>query len=82
MSDQFPALAGPSVTRDPPMAKVAFGYTLQSQASPRFSVAFVTVVFVRLGSVPLALIFGVIGVLCLVVLGWALYRKNRGKRRA
>jgi len=44
--------------------------------------AFVTVIFVRLGSVPLALVFGVVGVLCLVVLGWALYRRNRGKRRA
>lgn len=41
---------------------------------------FVTWVFVRLGSIPLAWVFGVVAVISLVILGWALYRKRRGER--
>lgn len=43
---------------------------------------FVAVVFRSLGSMPLAVVFGVIALLCLGVLGWALYRKRRGARTA
>lgn len=39
--------------------------------------AFVTWVFVRLGSMPLAAVFGVITAISLMILGWALYRKQR-----
>ena len=42
--------------------------------------AFVTWVFLRLGSGPLAVGFGVIAAISLVILGWALYRKRRGKQ--
>jgi Flp pilus assembly protein TadB len=41
---------------------------------------FVTWIFVRLGSVPVAVVFGVIAVLSLLILGSALYRKRRGSR--
>jgi Flp pilus assembly protein TadB len=41
--------------------------------------AFVAWVFVgQLGSVPLAVGFGVVAAMSLVILGWALYRKRRG----
>ncbi|MBA2323540.1 MAG: hypothetical protein H0V92_05820 [Pseudonocardiales bacterium] len=43
--------------------------------------AFVTVVFLRLGSITAAVVFAVVGVGSLAVLGWALYRKRRGSRR-
>lgn len=42
--------------------------------------AFVTWIFVRLGSVPLAVGFGVVAAISLVILGWALYRKRRGEQ--
>jgi hypothetical protein len=42
--------------------------------------AFVTWIFVRLGLVPLAVGFGVVAVISLVLLGWALYRKRRGEQ--
>jgi hypothetical protein len=42
--------------------------------------AFVTWIFVRLGLVPLAVGFGVVAVISLVILGWALYRKRRGEQ--
>lgn len=41
---------------------------------------FVTWIFVRLGSIPLAVVFGVVAALSLVILGWALFRKRRGNR--
>jgi hypothetical protein len=41
---------------------------------------FVTLIFIRLGSTPLGVIFGVIAVISLGILGWALYRKRRGRR--
>lgn len=40
--------------------------------------AFVTWIFIRLGLTPLAVVFGVIAVISLGILGWALYRKRRG----
>jgi Flp pilus assembly protein TadB len=43
--------------------------------------AFVTWIFVRLGLVPLAVGFGVVAAICLVILGWALYRKRRGEQK-
>jgi hypothetical protein len=39
--------------------------------------AFVTWIFVRLDSMPLAAVFGVLTAISLVILGWALYRKHR-----
>ena len=42
--------------------------------------AFVTWVFLEHGSVPLAVGFGVIAVISLLILGWALYRKRRGEQ--
>jgi Flp pilus assembly protein TadB len=42
--------------------------------------AFVAVVFDRLGSIGLAVVFAGVAVLCLLVLGWALHRKRRGSR--
>jgi hypothetical protein len=35
-------------------------------------------IFIRLGSIPLAVVFGVVAAISLVILGWALYRKRRG----
>ena len=43
-----------------------------------FLSAFVTWIFIRLGSTPLAVVFGVIAGISLGILGWALYRKRRG----
>ena len=43
--------------------------------------AFVTWIFVRLGLVPLAVGFGVVAAICLVIFGWALYRKRRGAQK-
>lgn len=42
--------------------------------------AFVCGVFVWLGSIPLAVIFGVLGLGCLGALGWATARRRRGLR--
>ncbi|MGH4012746.1 MAG: hypothetical protein ACRDSL_02160 [Pseudonocardiaceae bacterium] len=42
---------------------------------------FVTWIFIRLGSLPLALVFGVVAAISLVILGWALYRKRRGEQQ-
>lgn len=41
---------------------------------------FVTWIFVRLGSIPLAVVFGAVAVISLLILGWALYRKRRGEQ--
>ncbi|MFN2494865.1 MAG: hypothetical protein ABR608_03010 [Pseudonocardiaceae bacterium] len=41
---------------------------------------FVTLIFLRLGSPPLAVVFGVLAAISLVILGWALYRKRRGEQ--
>lgn len=44
--------------------------------------AFVTWIFaVRLGLVPLAVGFGVVAAISLVIFGWALYRKRRGAQK-
>jgi hypothetical protein len=44
--------------------------------------AFVTWIFmVRLGLIPLAVGFGVVAAISLVILGWALYRKRRGAQK-
>jgi hypothetical protein len=43
-----------------------------------FLCAFVAVVFVVLGTWPLAVVFGAVGLASLGALGWALYRKRRG----
>ena len=44
--------------------------------------AFVTWIFVaRIGSIPLAVGFGVVAAVSLVILGWALYRKRRGEQK-
>lgn len=40
--------------------------------------AFVTWIFIRLGSTPFAVVFGVIAAISLGILGGALYRKRRG----
>lgn len=40
--------------------------------------AFVAVVFLKLAAITLAVTFAVIALLCLAILGWALYRKRRG----
>jgi VIT1/CCC1 family predicted Fe2+/Mn2+ transporter len=40
--------------------------------------AFVTVIFVLLGSIPLAVVFGVLTLVCLGILGWARARRRRG----
>jgi membrane associated rhomboid family serine protease len=42
---------------------------------------FVTWIFVRLGSMPLAAAFGSVAAISLVILGWALYRKRRSDRK-
>jgi len=42
--------------------------------------AFVCGIFVWLGSVPLAIVFGVLALGCLGALGWATARRNRGRR--
>lgn len=41
---------------------------------------FVTWIFILLGTVPLAWVFGVIAAMSLVILGWALYRQRRALR--
>jgi hypothetical protein len=40
---------------------------------------FVTVVFIRLGSVPFAAVLGVIGLISLVDFGWVLYLRHRSE---
>ncbi len=40
--------------------------------------AFVAWIFIRLGTTSLAIVFGVIAIISLGILGWALYRKRRG----
>lgn len=40
--------------------------------------ALVTWIFIRLGSTPLAVVFGVLAAISLGILGWALHRKRRG----
>lgn len=42
--------------------------------------AFVTWIFIRLESIPVAVVFGVVTAISLVILGWALYRKRRGEQ--
>lgn len=42
--------------------------------------AFVTLIFIRLGLVPVAVVFGVVAAISLVILGWALYRRRRGEQ--
>jgi Flp pilus assembly protein TadB len=42
--------------------------------------ALVTWIFIHLGSTPLAVVFGVIAAISLGILGWALYRKRRGRQ--
>lgn len=41
--------------------------------------AFVTVVFVVLGSPAWAVVFGVLALACLGILGWAIRRRSRGR---
>lgn len=43
--------------------------------------AFVTGIFVMLGSIALAVVFGVVAGLSLLALGWALLCKRRGEQR-
>ena len=42
--------------------------------------AFVTGIFVWLDTIPLAIVFAVLTVACVVVLGWAVQRRRRGAR--
>jgi Flp pilus assembly protein TadB len=42
--------------------------------------AFVTVIFVWLGAVPTAVVFGILTLACVVAFGWAMHRKRRGAR--
>ncbi len=42
--------------------------------------AFVCGIFIWLGSIPLAIVFGVGALGCLGTLGWAMTRRNRGRR--
>jgi uncharacterized SAM-binding protein YcdF (DUF218 family) len=43
--------------------------------------AFVAWIFVRLGMASLDVGFGRAAAICLVILGWALYRKRRGAQK-
>ena len=43
--------------------------------------AFVSWIFFRLGSIPLAIAFGVVAVISLLILGWALRRKRRSAQK-
>lgn len=44
--------------------------------------AFVTGIFVWLGTIPLAVVFGVVALACLGAFGWAVTRRRRGQRHA
>jgi Flp pilus assembly protein TadB len=42
--------------------------------------AFVTGIFVWLGTIPVAVVFGVLTVACVIAFGWAVHRRRRGAR--
>jgi hypothetical protein len=72
-----PATGGPGPDEASPEGRRALQLHAGIAAIAVVLSAFVTWIFVRLGSIPFAVVFGVIAAISLGILGWALYRKRR-----
>ncbi|NMH98369.1 hypothetical protein [Pseudonocardia acidicola] len=77
---EVPGIGGPGSDESSPDGQRALRLHARIAAVAVILSAFVTWVFIRFGSIPLATVFGVVAAISLVLLGWALYRKRRGER--
>jgi Flp pilus assembly protein TadB len=80
-SRPVPGFGGPRSDERTPDGQSALRLHAGIAVIAAFLCAFVTVIFVGLGTLPLAILFGVLTLACLAALAWALYRKRRGATR-